>query len=267
MIKSSLIKITPEIAKDYLKNNNHNRPISDHTVTKYSNDMKDGNWHTNGAPIILSNKGQVIDGQHRLSAIVRSGVAIETLLVEGVDPSAFKTVDIGKKRTGADALATFDKKYRKDGALLAAAVSIITQFTSHGVFKEELRNKKPNHSELIKYVENNKGLLRSCDFAKGLQGAKKFVPLSCLVALHFLFSKKDINKCEDFFFKLNTGENLTKGDPVLVLRNRLVEIRHSGGVFRTREIMPYVLKAWEAVREDRQIERLRIDVDYVPVIL
>lgn len=75
--KSVKLFITPEIAYQMLKdNNNHNRKISRHTVNSYSEDMKNGRWIDNGIPItICIETNDIADGQHRLAAVVQSGIS------------------------------------------------------------------------------------------------------------------------------------------------------------------------------------------------
>lgn len=263
---TDIFKVDPVMATEILHKNNHNRPISDLAGKRYAKMMRDGKWQFNGEPIIIGEDGSLIDGQHRLQAIIDSKATLEMVIVKGINKSAYKTIDIGKKRTGADALATHNKDYRKNSAVIAAAVHNIKEFDDDGRWKDE-RGRRCSHEELIDFVEKNKSVLRSVEFTASLTGAKKLIPFSALAALHFLFSRKDVNMCESFFHKLNTGENLRKNDPALLLRNRLIEMRHMGGVFRTREVVPYILKAWEILRDGREVEKLRIDKDYLPTII
>jgi len=266
-ITTKIVDITPTVAKDILAKNNHNRPISSGTVSSYSRMMKDGKWNFNGENIIIAEDGSLLDGQHRLHAIINSSTTQKMVVVSGVERSAFSTIDIGKKRSVGDALATYDEKYRKSAAIIGAAVITIMQFDENYAFDEKARGKKPSHDEVIDWVNKNRGILRSVDLVSHLHGAKKLVPYSALCAIHYLMSKRDINKCELYFNKLNSGENLKIGDPIMTLRNKLIEIRYAGGIFRTREVMPYLLKAWEAMRKEKTMERMRIDADYIPTVI
>lgn len=73
--------ITPEIAQDMLQLNTCNRPLSKNTVAKYANMMKLGEWHFSHQAIAFTedNKGNMllVDGQHRLAAVVQSDVPIK----------------------------------------------------------------------------------------------------------------------------------------------------------------------------------------------
>ena len=92
--------ITPEIAAEMLgKNLPYNRPINDSTVDKYAADMKAGRWCEDTADAIsISEKGYLLDGQHRLTAIVKSGQTMCLLVARDVKESAFEYMDNGKQR-------------------------------------------------------------------------------------------------------------------------------------------------------------------------
>lgn len=95
-------RITPEKAKVYLeKNVPNNRPINEMRVRNYVHDMLTGAWSDNGETIKFNTQGELIDGQHRLTAIVKAGVSIWTWVARDVDKNAFWTVDTGAIRTGA----------------------------------------------------------------------------------------------------------------------------------------------------------------------
>lgn len=264
---SKVMEITPAMAVDMLKKNNKNRPISNTYVKKFAKDMREGKWMVNGEAIVFSQDGTLLDGQHRLQAIVESGSAVTMCVVNGISEDAYKTIDIGRKRTAADAIATFDEKFLKDRGVIAAAISTLYQFEG-GIYNEDARSKHLSHEDVISFAEKNfKHLSRSLEHVRPLGWARKIVPFSCLVAIHYLFNKVDPFETETFFHKLNSGEGMHKDDPVNLLRNRLMEIRSAGGVFRTREVIPYLLKTWELIREGKTVTRLRIDSDYIPRVV
>ena len=72
--------ITPEYAKELLDYNKKNRSLSKATVDRYAEDMRKDNWQQNGEAIKIDWDGNLIDGQHRLAACVKSGVSFDKLL-------------------------------------------------------------------------------------------------------------------------------------------------------------------------------------------
>lgn len=65
--------ITPDMAREYLKSNSMNRPLNDRTVNLYAQEMRTGNWKLNGEAICFGKNGALLNGLHRLYAIVKSG--------------------------------------------------------------------------------------------------------------------------------------------------------------------------------------------------
>lgn len=98
------ILITPEMAKNLLEKNVTNRRLAPATVKKYAYEMSSGSWMSTHQGIAIDESGQVIDGQHRLSAIVLSGVSILTTLsiYEGDVKTLMIPLDRGKMRTMSD---------------------------------------------------------------------------------------------------------------------------------------------------------------------
>lgn len=98
-MKAELMKITPEIARQYLERNTANyRALSNVKVKSYAEDMRNGRWETNGEAIVFSKDGTLKNGQHRLHAIIESGATIELLVVTGVSDDA-TIYDWGMGRT------------------------------------------------------------------------------------------------------------------------------------------------------------------------
>jgi hypothetical protein len=97
--------IGPELARKYLATNAGNRPRSRGVVWDYVGAMISGEWLFNGEAIKFDRDGKLVDGQHRLDAVIKSGKEILFLVIRGLDPEVFKTIDTGKKRSAGDVLA------------------------------------------------------------------------------------------------------------------------------------------------------------------
>lgn len=94
--------VTPAYAATLLRGNIDNRRADRNRVKKYSAEMRDGRWKMTHQAVAVAADGRIVDGQHRLMAIVDSGVAIEMLIAHNADPSTFGVVDQGKVRSGSD---------------------------------------------------------------------------------------------------------------------------------------------------------------------
>jgi len=102
-MKTEVICISPEMAKTILQKNSHNRKVRKRYVTTLANAMKRGEWLLTHQGIAVSDKGRLIDGQHRLLAIIESGVKVEMAMFTKVPDESFKVLDRGAKRSLADA--------------------------------------------------------------------------------------------------------------------------------------------------------------------
>src|SRR5215469_10043868 len=91
--------ITPERAAKLLESNTHNRGDKEKKVNQYAQDMLNGKWRLNGEAIKISKSGFIADGQNRLMACVKAGVAFETLIVFNVDDEAQEVMDTGAARS------------------------------------------------------------------------------------------------------------------------------------------------------------------------
>jgi len=101
------VVVTPEMAKAMLRYNTPgvtNRRLKHASVAQIVADLQDGIWENTGEPIIFSNTGFLNNGQHRLQAIVESGITAVLDIRFGVSRRAFAATDSGNKRTGGDAL-------------------------------------------------------------------------------------------------------------------------------------------------------------------
>lgn len=99
------IMVTPELAKNWLKYNQSNRPLSDSHIEALSKRMQSQDWKLNGQCIIFSRKGVLHDGQHRLHAVLKYGDAVWFDVRFGVSEDTFDTLDDGRKRSPRDVLA------------------------------------------------------------------------------------------------------------------------------------------------------------------
>lgn len=99
--------ITPERAAEYLGANLGNRRQRASVISRYAKEMTVGRWLTTHQGIAFGWDGRLLDGQHRLRAVVESGISVQMLVVRGIDPAAFTLIDHGAKRDAGDALEIY----------------------------------------------------------------------------------------------------------------------------------------------------------------
>ncbi len=96
--------ITPRIASSYLELNHSNRPLRQAHIKSLAFDMINGDWQLTHQGIAFDTTGRLIDGQHRLHAIIEAGVPIQILVTRGCSASSFSIIDRGANRRPSDIL-------------------------------------------------------------------------------------------------------------------------------------------------------------------
>lgn len=218
--------ITPEKAKQYLeKNTNNYRGVNRGRVHSYANDMKKGLWQSNGEAIKFAENGTLLDGQHRLMAIVESGVTLEYPVVYDVknDVDLF---DIGSARSTTQ-IAT--KMGIRDGArsnacIAAAGAITVGGFSSQGLSK----------GLTLEYLKDNEMLFEKA-YRIAVNGNK--VPIarraSCIAAVFYMLKHgKPDGKLYSFFSSVNSGfpAEGVESSSAIVMRNWL--LKQKDGVYR-----------------------------------
>lgn len=113
-MKLEIQSITPEMAQQYLKKNlSNNRNLRQNVVLKYARMMRKGEWKLTHEGIAIDTNNKLIDGQHRLAAIVESGCTIEMLVATEVPATTCTVINTGASRDLRDQLTLMypDKRY------------------------------------------------------------------------------------------------------------------------------------------------------------
>lgn len=129
---TAMVLVTPELAEKMLESNTSNRNLRKQTVGKYSATMKAGNWTTSPESISFDTNGVVLNGQHRLHAVVNSGVSQNFLIVTNVSPDVFAVLDRNAVRSPADVLQIPRK-------LAETARAMVTIIDSAGVIDQDIK--------------------------------------------------------------------------------------------------------------------------------
>lgn len=97
--------ITPECAKEMLERNHNNRNLRKELVRKYSRLISQDLWNVNApGSIVFSTDGKLIDGQHRLSAVVLANKAAKFNITVLADGANYDGIDVGTRRTTKDVM-------------------------------------------------------------------------------------------------------------------------------------------------------------------
>lgn len=251
-MKVSEVLITPELATEYLKKNTNNRPINGRHLKLLVGEMESGRWIQNGSTICFSGD-RLVDGQHRLHAILVSGISRKMLVVEGLDDSSFATIDSGKKRSAADALMI---RGEKNYALLAATAVFVNRYERRAMNGCTL---SVSPAEVVDLVGEYGNTLRDCcQFVLEL-GTRRIIAGSMMAGLLYIFQGMDEATAKEFFTSLISGAGLAEDSPILLLRQRLVSNSINKAKLKKDYIAALCIIAWNLVRQNRPCRTLKWD--------
>lgn len=103
-MRSEVVTVSPELARLYLEGNTENRNVRESRVKMLAEVITRGEWVTTHQGIAISSNGRLLDGQHRLLAIVKAGKSVDVMVTTGADESSFSAIDLHDKRRISDAL-------------------------------------------------------------------------------------------------------------------------------------------------------------------
>lgn len=100
------IEVTPQVASELLAASEHvmQRTYVQRRSERFAHDMRNGNWRVTHQPIAISPDGAVLDGQHRLHAVILADATVTMLVAYDIDPTTFAVIDTGTSRGTHDAL-------------------------------------------------------------------------------------------------------------------------------------------------------------------
>ena len=88
-----------DLARYFLKLNfENNRKKSAFYINRLSADMRDGYWGLSNDAIVVDVSGRIINAQHRLEAVIKSGTTQKFILLWDVPQQTAEKIDVGKKR-------------------------------------------------------------------------------------------------------------------------------------------------------------------------
>lgn len=253
-----VVSITPQLAEEMLGRMARNRPIDPATVQRYVAAMLDGRWHSSTDAIGFDTDGNLINGQHRLTAIIESGMTIEMLVAENVPAEMMPLIDRGRPRTNANSLhiAGFE-----NAGVLAPFVKLIYQYENMSP-KNKSGIGAATHLDdevLIGRITSDPAIIVAAAFVDtpemrdGLRGIAK---LHHAALVHYMGSKTSPEKVVPFLTELASGENLQAGSPVLALRKQMIN-QVVGHRMPATQTLALLIRAWNAYEDGRNISKVQ----------
>jgi hypothetical protein len=256
--------VGPALAAALLGHNAGNRPLSEARVDLYARQMRDGAWDDrNPEAMVVDTNGDLRNGQHRLTAVIRSGRQVWFKVETGVDPAVADVLDSGKPRSAGDVIAmAFDAPGRAGShKATAARFRLAYAQAPDGPWQSAWARQLSNPEIRDGYLAHQASIdaahpLAALISREGLRGGIGMWTgvLSLLLDTHRA-------GVPVFAHRAQTGENLAAGDPILLLRGKLLTAPVAGTLTRSDLYSRMIVYAWNAYREGRSLRTFSIKLD------
>jgi hypothetical protein len=251
--------------------NTANRPLSRSTVRGFAEAMRRGEWLVTHQGIAFDTNGVLVDGQHRLAAIIEADLPVEVTVFTEVGSDSFDVLDTGKRRNAADVLAI---EGEKSTTLLAAMVRTVWLYDNRpdaswsggnaAVTNHQIVQTLAAHPRIREFVPVGERIATETGMIKSAAGAAGYMVERV--------NKAKKARLADWHEGIVDGAGLGKTDPRLVFRKTMFAMaRKQAGVVQrrrdTREHVAIYLKAFNAWAAGEVLTHLRFAArDSVPAI-
>lgn len=248
--------INKKRAKELLSTMVLNRSIKKVNFDKLVSAMRNGEFDSENGELIKINKnGKVVDGQHRLMAVIEADVSITMAIAYGCSNDAIKTIDTGATRSIADVLKLSNvKSYTKVPFVIQCESVIFKNKTIR--FTSAHSEYKTAHSILDIYNENKEEIDETVRVASNFYNKFRLLTPSIIVAYYNVFNKIDSDACDDFFTQLSSYK--IYDSPIILLRDKLTKDKITSlKKLSSPEKEALFIKAWNYYMKGQEVKILR----------
>jgi len=257
MIEFKRQLITPAIAKAYLEANVSNRRLRSPTLLQYVKDMANGRWkEETGEVIKISKTGRILDGQHRLWAIVKANVSLYFHVAINLEDEVFDVLDTGRSRNSADAFKIMGIKNDSSIPSMIAMYNFLLLGRRAGIQK----NEKSTNAMLLEqyYLDENFWQNVVKQSHSWYSSFAKILPTSVLGGFYAFFLKLNEEKAEPFLTQLTTGIGISN-DTIMLLRNKLIQDKMAARKMPPTLKYALIIKAWNFYVKGDTVKLLKFD--------
>lgn len=217
-----IITLTPEMAAQLLEKNRNNRPLSEQHAARIARQIEDGKWRYNGDTIKISDEDEILDGQHRLWAVIESNTPIQTAIVYGIKPEAFSTIDtLRKLRSGSDTIALAGTtRYRN---VIASSLAWLLRWQRGNIVEYRSPENKIENSDIEEAFKNHPDIVRAAERAMAL---RRLCNVSIMSFFYYALSNRNQALADRMMDTLENPAQVALSDPFFRLRNYFTADHH-----------------------------------------
>lgn len=254
-IITTVVEINPETAALLLAMRpTYQRPIRPSRVKVFETLIRDGRFVTTHQGVAFDRDGHLIDGQHRLQAAINLSATIETNATFGLPHGTFRAMDRGAARSVADDLQTDGiVASTKEASTFSAAARLLDMIDAGKRVTSNKSGATWSLDQAIDVFDRHPNLDLGVRLAQMLP---RFIPKTGFAAVWAVFADRDRKLADAFAAKMISGEGMTAGDPVHVLREWCLNLRSGRNIRVTDEFVFKAINAWNNVRRGREVRKL-----------
>lgn len=251
------VHATPKLAEEWLGLNHGNRSKRGAHIGRIARDMEAGNFMITGDAIKFDTKGKLIDGQHRLSAIVESGTSHWILVIRDLDTRVQDVLDSQAKRSGRDALFFNGVQGNRN---VIAALAKVDISRAAGKLKNPLQDSmvQVTNSEIVDWYIEADGVDVAVQMAIRFYKNIKSSPTPLAYAI-MATGAIDFEDSLEFFNSLNEMRTDGIGDPRHTLLRILDQAGKNNKKLLTATQIYYFLRAWNAWRDGEKLKKMPLE--------
>lgn len=242
------ITITPEVAAKLLENNDINRPVKKGRVNRYARDMESGNWKLTSQGISIAKSGKLIDGQHRLFAVIKSGATITSLVFFDCEEDTILNYDSGTARTFGDYLHISNVENSSITAGILAKILRKRDGTNWA---------RASQSELNNfYIANESDIKSTVSFAVSAYSSSPMRLMSPSEIGYLFWTLGRTKEAADYIYSVMSGIGIMPDTSALHIRKVLEQVKTKERRLTFEEVMGFWIAAWNR-RFDKNVKLLR----------
>lgn len=247
---------TPALAAKYLAKMENQRRFKRTVAAGYAADMSNGKWTQDLMPIVLDVDGNLINGQHRLTAVVDSGKTIGFWVIRDAPMDVMLRMDQGATRNAGDQLQIHGFANSLQQAA-AARLVLAYEFFPGVVWATTSLTDITRSLVVDEVMENEVSYQTAYTVTLGMNKAR--VNRSVAMALYILAERYSSNAemWEEFATGVATGIMLQVDDPRMALRNYWIRPDRARSFGGMQGHLLATIKAWNKYVEDQPTKLLK----------
>ena len=257
------VTITPDMAAELLQRNKNNRSVRKNNVDTLAMAMAKGEWELSNDAIVISEGGFLLNGQHRLLAVIKSGVACPFILFTGAKDTVFDIMDTPTIRRVSDAIQ------RRGGtntikmeATIGKYLNLCYDYNNAWETNTRYDNKvmETRKGRLDVYEEHSDTLhkwINKC--ARLQQKGLSIVTESMIAGFAFFLENKlhhDEQKIVAFLEELLV-DGAARNTTVLFVRKKLMRNKMKVELIPRQDELRYITRAWNDFILGRQVQSIK----------